>query len=290
MIIVRLLGGLGNQMFQYALGRSLALKNNTELKLDITAFEVYKLHKYSLGEAFGANIKISSKDEINEFRRYRTRTGKRWFLRNLLLSDTSKYFREKFSAFDPEVLTLGSDVYLDGYWQSEKYFKKIESVIRTDFSFTLPQGERDKEVFNLINESNSVSIHIRRADYVTDANANKTLGTCSAEYYTKAVDILVQKVTDPHFFVFSDDHEWVRKHITINYPAVYVDHNSADTNFQDMRLMASCKHNIIANSSFSWWGAWLNGNQNKIVIAPKQWFADASKNDSDLIPSTWTRI
>lgn len=277
-------------MFQYALGRSLSLKNNTELKLDVTAFETYKLHKYSLGEAFGANIKIASEDEINEFRRYRTRTGKRWFLRNLLLSDTSKYVREKLSTFDPKVMTLGSDVYLDGYWQSEKYFKKIESTIRADFSFTLPQGEKDKEVSNLISKSNSVSIHIRRADYVTDANANKTLGTCSIEYYAKAVDLLAQKVTDPHFFVFSDDHEWVKQHITINYPAVYVDHNNADTNFQDMRLMASCKHNIIANSSFSWWGAWLNGNPDKIVIAPKQWFADTSKNDSDLIPSTWTRI
>lgn len=289
MIIVKLIGGLGNQMFQYALGRHLAHLHKTELKLDITNFETYKLHNYSLG-TFNIKKTIASEDEISRFKKNKIRPGKKWFLYNKLFANKSKYFQEKNFSFTPEVLSLGNDLYIDGYWQSEKYFKEIETIIRAEFSFILPQGEKDKEIYKLITESDSISIHIRRADYVTSANTNKTHGSCPVEYYIGAVGLLAQKMTNPHFFIFSDDYEWVRQNIKIDHPTVYVNHNNADTNYQDLRLMASCKHNIIANSTFSWWGAWLNKNPNKIVVAPKKWFADASKNDSDLIPSTWIRM
>lgn len=289
MIIVKIIGGLGNQLFQYALGRHLALLNQTELKLDITAFESYKLHKYSL-DAFNIKKNIASKDEIDRFKKYKPKSERMRFLYNMLFADSSKYFQEEGFNFNPEVLKIGGDAYIDGYWQTEKYFKDIESTIRADFSFVLPQSKKDMKILAQIHEYNSVSIHIRRADYVTDAKANKAHGTCPTEYYNKAVDIIAMKVTNPHFFVFSDDHDWVKKNIKINYPTVYVDHNNSDTNYQDLRLMASCKHNIIANSSFSWWGAWLNENPNKIVITPQRWFADTNRDNSDLIPSTWTRI
>lgn len=276
-------------MFQYALGRAMSLKNNTELKLDISGFESYKLHKYSL-DAFNIKKNIASKEEIDRFKKYKPKSERMWFLYNMLFADSSKYFQEAGFNFNPEVLKIGGDAYIDGYWQTEKYFKNIESTIRADFSFVLPQSKKDVEILARIHECNSVSIHIRRADYVTDANANKAHGTCPIEYYNKAASIIAGKVADPHFFVFSDDHGWAKENIKINYPTVYVNHNNSDTNYQDLRLMASCKHNIIANSSFSWWGAWLNENPNKIVITPQRWFADTNRDTSDLIPSTWTRI
>lgn len=289
MIIVKLIGGLGNQMFQYALGRHLSQKNNTKLKMDITGFESYKLHKYSL-DTFNIKKNVATKSEIGRFKKSKPKSGRKWFLYNKLFADSSKYFQEKGFNFDLDVMKLGSDVYLDGYWQSEKYFKEIESAIRADFSFILPQGEKDKKVSELINKCASISIHIRRADYATDANTNKTHGTCPINYYDKAIKVVAEKVNNPHFFVFSDDHEWVKQNMKIDYPTVHIDHNNTDTNYQDLRLMASCEHNIIANSTFSWWGAWLNKNPNKIVVAPKKWFANTNKNDSDLIPSTWIRI
>ncbi len=289
MIIVRLIGGLGNQMFQYACGRSLSQKNNAELKLDVTGFDSYKLHRYSL-DAFNIKKEVASEKEIERFKNYKIRSGRRWFLYNKLIADGSKYFQEKGFDFDPDVLELQGDAYLDGYWQSAKYFKEIGSTIRSDFSFVLPQGEKDKEISALINACTAVSIHIRRADYVTNTTTNKTHGTCSIEYYNQAIELLAEKVSSPCFFVFSDDHEWVKQNLKSTYPMVYVEHNGADTNYQDLRLMTSCKHNIIANSSFSWWGAWLNANPNKIVIAPKKWFANAIRNEDDIIPSTWSRL
>lgn len=289
MIIVKLIGGLGNQMFQYALGRSLSLKNNTELKLDITGFESYKLHKYSL-DAFNIKKNVALKSEISRFKKYKPKPGRRWFLYNKFFADNSKYFQENGFNFNPDAMKLNDNVYLDGHWQSEKYFKEIESMIRADFSFILTQGEKDIEISKLINECVAISVHIRRSDYVTNATTNKTHGSCPIEYYEKAIEILAVKVNNPHFFVFSDDPEWAKHNIKNKYPTVYVDHNNADANYQDMRLMASCKHNIIANSSFSWWGAWLNENPDKIIIAPQKWFAGASKNDSDLIPPTWTKL
>lgn len=257
--------------------------------MDITGFESYKLHKYSLG-TFAIKEDIASRDEIDCFKKYRAKHGKMWALYNRLFADNSKYFQEKSFAFDPKVLKLRDDVYLDGYWQTDKYFKDIEPLIHSEFSFVLPQGEKDKGISKLITACTAVSLHVRRADYVTNISANKVHGTCGLDYYDRAMKLITEKVDDPHFFVFSDDPEWAKQNLRNAYPTVYVDHNGADTNYQDLRLMASCKHHIIANSSFSWWGAWLNEDPNKIVIAPKQWFSDVQKNTNDLIPPTWIRL
>ncbi len=289
MIIVKLIGGLGNQMFQYAVGRHLALKTNTELKIDISGFKQYKLHKFSL-DTFNIEKNIASKKEVSTFKKYQRKSGKVWFLYNRLIADKTKYFQERQFNFDPEVLSLKDPVYLDGYWQTKKYFEDIEPVIRKDFSFILPQGDKDKAISELINNTDSVSVHIRRADYVTDKNSNESHGTCHIEYYEKAINIILEKVSNPHFFIFSDDHKWVKENIKIKHPTVYVDHNNADTNYQDLHLMSICKNNIVANSSFSWWGAWLNSNPNKIVIAPQRWFLNQKMNTCDLIPDSWIKI
>jgi hypothetical protein len=260
MIIVRLIGGLGNQLFQYAVGRDLALKHGVPLKLDISGFETYKLHKYSLGSYTLAATIASSEDRalfVNE-------NGE-------VLTDLEKlnrtFIQEISPVFNPRVLEAGRDTYLAGYWNSEKYFIDIRKTILSDLTVdTPPEGENAK-ILEKINASNSVSLHVRRGDYVN----NRVFGVCGLDYYKKAIDHIAKKVNSPTFFVFSDDYEWVKDNLKIDYPAVYVHHNNADKNYEDLRLMSACKHNIIANSTFSWWGAWLNQNEDKVVIAPKKW-------------------
>ena len=192
--------------------------------------------------------------------------------------------------FDPTIMSIGDTVYLDGYWQNEKYFKKIEDVIRKEFVARDVMGDEDKAVAQSITNAKSISVHIRRSDYVTNPKTNAVHGTCGIDYYLHATKLIATKIPNPHFFVFSDDHEWVKNNITFAHPTTYVAHNGADKNYQDLRLMSMCRHNIIANSSFSWWSAWLNTNPKKIVIAPQRWINDPTRDTSDLIPKTWIRI
>jgi len=289
MVIVKLIGGLGNQLFQYAAGKHLAHINHTELKLDITGFEEYKLHAYSLNH-FNIKEDLATKEEVMQFKKYQSRNGRLWFLYNHFIADSTKYALERQFNFDQRILELKPPVYLDGYWQTERYFKDIEQIIRADFTIKEPLSGKNKEVADLIENTSAVSLHIRRADYVTNATANASHGTCDIDYYKKATTIISEKVNAPHFFVFSDDMPWAKDNIILNFPTTYVDHNDASTNYEDLRLMSLCKHNIVANSSFSWWGAWLNQNPQKIVIAPKQWFKTQKMDTRDIAPSTWIRI
>ena len=141
----------------------------------------------------------------------------------------------------------------------------------------------------MIADSNSVSIHIRRGDYVADPTMYTSHGTCDIDYYNRCVESLTEKVKDTSFFVFSDDPQWSRDSLKLQYPAIFVDHNDMEHGYEDMRLMSQCKHNIIANSSFSWWGAWLNNNENKIVLAPEKWFAKKTYIINDMIPVQWVK-
>lgn len=292
MIIVKLVGGLGNQMFQYAFGRNLARIKQAELKLDITGFETYKLHTYGLSHL---NIKesIATSIEIYRLTKYAPRKGKVWRLRNYLFADTSIYIKEKRNMefrFDPTVVSIGDTAYLDGYWQNEKYFKDTEEIIRKEFVVKGIMGDKDKVAAQSITHTNSVGVHIRRGDYITNAKVNAIHGACDINYYLRAAEIIAAKTPNPYFFVFSDDHKWVKKNIAFACPATYVAHNGADKNYQDLRLMSMCRHNIIANSTFSWWGARLNANPDKIVVAPKRWQNDPTRDASDLIPKTWIKI
>jgi hypothetical protein len=292
MIIVRLIGGLGNQLFQYAIGRNLSIKTGMELKLDISGFEAYKLHAYSLGH-FNIQEKIATKDEIAKLSRYAAHKGKIWWLRNYLFADPTIYIKEKRDLefqYDPTIMDAHGAVYLDGYWQNEKYFKDIEKILRQEFSVEEALAGQDKVIAESMAGTNAVSVHIRRGDYVTSAKTNAVHGTCDPDYYRRAAKLIAEKSPHPHFFVFSDDHEWVKNNIIFDNPTTYVAHNDASRNYQDLRLMSLCRHNIIANSSFSWWGAWLNANPGKIVIAPKQWVADQTRDAGDLIPQTWIKI
>ena len=256
MIIVKLRGGLGNQMFQYAAGRALALRHQTNLKLDRSIYS-QKLLRWLKGDTlrhyaldvFNLQVEFTVRRQMNR-----------------------------------------GDVYLDDYWQSEDYFKDIEKIIHQDFTFKKSPEGLNKKLAKQIAQTASVSIHIRRGDYVTSRRTNRFHGTCSPDYYHRCVELIEDKISNPHFFIFGDDIKWAKENLEINHPIIFVEHNYGSENyFEDMRLMSLCRHNIIANSSFSWWGAWLNENSNKMVLAPQKWFK-AKINDRGIVPQSWTRV
>jgi len=271
MIIIKLIGGLGNQMFQYAAGRRAAHINKTELKLDISWFQNpegaikrdYLLNIFNIQESF------ANKEEINKLK-----GGNQGLWQRLC----KKFFKIK------------DNVYLEGYWQSEKYFKDIENIIRKEFTFKAAPDNVNQKMLDRITSCDSISIHIRRGDYVVDGKTNRFHGVCDLDYYFKAVGLVAKQVKAPHFFVFSDDPTWVKQNLHLEFPCVYVDQNFGKKDYEDLRLMLSCQHNIIANSSFSWWAAWLNANPDKIIIAPKKWFAGKSIDTDDLVPASWIRL
>ena len=267
MIVVRLIGGLGNQFYQYAAGRRLAHKLDTELKLDISGFETYKLHKYALSP-FNICENFATPDEIASL----------------------KYVRENSFHFDPDILNLDDNVYLDGYWQTEKYFADIANIIRYEFSVRSPLAGMNLQLAQQIDSCQAVSLHIRRGDYVSNPVTNQVHGTCDVDYYRKCVEQLTWTVKNPHLFIFSDEPQWAVENLKLPYPTTVIDHNGPEKNYEDMRLMSQCSHHIIANSSFSWWAAWLNPRKEKKVFAPQQWFRSNEKNTKDLIPKEWSRV
>lgn len=303
------MGGLGNQMFQYALGRNIALIKNTTLKLDITWFNhfnetttprYYNLPKFNIVE------NLASDKEIKKKIKYRIKMGRRHFLHNHLIANKLIYIKEKRFNFDKNILNTSDDVYLTGYWQSEKYFssqdkqlfnkKKIKDIIRKEFTLKNKLSNHYKKHIQKIKAvgKNSVSIHIRRGDYTLDTIKNN-VGLCPINYYNKALKKISQSIQNPVFFIFTDDVNWAKNNLKLKYPMNFVSYDKINNghknkDYEELILMSKCKHNIIANSSFSWWGAWLNNNSNKIVIAPKRWFRNKSLNTKDLIPNTWIKI
>lgn len=267
MIIVRLRGGLGNQCFQYAVGRHLAEIHHSEFKIDISGYENYKPHKYCLNH-FNITAKYATADDVAGLRQV----------------------KEKHFHFDPEVLLLFDGICFEGYCQSEKYFVGISDIIHQELSVKYPLSGKNKEMAEQILSSAAVGVHIRRADYMPNTYAEQLFEPCSLDYYMSAVKHIAEAARDPHFFIFTDDKTWARENFRLPYPVTLVNHNGPDKNYEDMRLMSLCKHNIIANSSFSWWGAWLNKNPGKIVFAPKKWFTDKARSSpKDIIPEAWLR-
>jgi hypothetical protein len=292
MVIVRLIGGLGNQMFQYAAGRGISHRNQSGLKLDISNYEDDPLRSYGLTH-FSIFSEFATVDEIASFRGpFSKKIAARIFrsvpkLRNL----TSKsVVIERHFDFDPYVLELRGEIYLSGYWNSERYFKDIESIIRTDFVVNSPPDSVGLGIAEQILGTESVSIHVRRGDYVSNAIVNQYHFVLPLEYYYESIRKLNSMVKTPFFFVFSDDPEWTRENLQLNYPIVYVSSMFEGNDAEELRLMSLCKHHIIANSTFSWWGAWLSSNPDKIVIAPRKWFNIPDRDTKDVIPASWIRI
>lgn len=296
--IVKLNGGLGNQMFQYAFACALAKKFDIGVTLDDSWFEDVKQHKNVtirdfILHAFNLDYEIATKEDLAQVLPYKHRTKLQKFLWRFLKikkykPDTNYFIGKNAFSFDRNLFTSDDYFYYEGYFQNEKYFKHLRENFLSGFTLNTPLDEENQSVLNQIFKTNSVSIHIRRGDYITNPDVYKIQGACCpGDYYKKAIKYIVKHVENPHFFVFSDDIQWVKENFKIDYPMTIVDFNQNKSWF-DLNLMRNCKHNIIANSSFSWWGAWLNKNPNKIVVTPKKWVL--MKQRCSLILKEWVRL
>lgn len=292
MIISQILGGLGNQMFQYAAGRALSLALGCPLLLDLRDFERYSLHNgFEIDQIFYAPVQAVTEADVSRVLSWRSSNLIRKLLRRVrspLLHGPHLVIEPHFNYWSG-LREVDAPSYLMGYWQSEKYFNGFVQSIRSDFSFKATLDGENLETSVRMQGCDSVSLHVRRGDYVTHAPTARILNVCSIDYYNKAITRIAEQIPSPYFFVFSDDQQWVHNNLKIPFPAEYIDRNRGMQSYIDMQLMSLCKHQIIANSSFSWWGAWLNQNPGKIVIAPRNWFCNGM-NDDDLVPQHWTRL
>lgn len=285
-MIVKFNGGLGNQMFQLAFARALESVTGIKTFMDMQYFTKNYARPYEL-DIF--DIKVNKIEGLWE----NFKMGILWKLRKV--AKGKKLFglsivEEPCFEFAPTLLETAPDTYIHGFFQSEKYFKSIEKELHADFQFKTPPDERNQKLIEKIGERNSVSLHIRRGDYVQKKRYKNLYAACSLDYYQRAVEYIAQKVKNPSLFIFSDDMDWVKSNLNLPYESILVTHNTGDKSWEDLRLMSLCKHNVIANSSFSWWGAWLNNNPKKIVIAPQKWFNDEGINQTDVIPKTWIKL
>ncbi|MBA6224525.1 alpha-1,2-fucosyltransferase [Colwellia sp. MB02u-18] len=287
MKIVNIIGGVGNQLFQYAFYYSLKTKFNEVIKLDILRFDSYELHNgYELEKVFSINENYCTLQEKNYissgdaglFRKIQRKLG---------LSNNHELIEQKNEEykFIPRLLgNVHEATYYRGYWQSYKYFEHLESEIKSKLIFPPITEKKNLLLINTMENLNSVSIHIRRGDYI---NHPEFGGICGIKYYRSAIEKIENNIISPFYVIFSNDIEWCKENLKLTN-AVYVDWNENEKSFRDLQLMSLCKHNIIANSSFSWWGAWLNNNSNKVVITPEQWMK--SKVCNDLIPDDWLKV
>jgi len=293
MIVIKILGGLGNQMFQYAAGRALSLRKKVPLVLDTSAFSTYSLHQgFELLKIFNCNAPEVDQAAITKLLGWKAHP----FIYRMVCKKREPFLRlkPKLLAIEPHfeywpgIKELPDSCYLSGYWQSERYFADYAQTIREDFQFKEIPNSKNKEIVNRISSVNAVSLHVRRGDYISNSSIHPV---CSLAFYAKAINYMVERVDNPMFFIFSDDISWAKENLDIKFPVEYIDFNHEKYSYNDMRLMSLCKHHIIANSSFSWWGAWLNESNNKIVVAPKSWFsAESGINDIDLVPKDWVRL
>lgn len=292
MIIVRLMGGLGNQMFQYAAGRRLANHHQTKLYADLSWFETvtevdskrsYELGCFSLKADFISPQRFALVLDDTENLKTQIYT----YTKGLIKPRVRRYL-EQGHGYNKVFLKLPNNTFLEGFWQSEKYFLDIRDLLLRDFSFKSGPMDKNRQALEDIRSSNAVSIHVRRGDYVNNKLTKAFHGVLGLGYYKKAVARLVRDIDKPRFFIFSDDPDWCRQNLKLGFPSTYISGNKAG--FEDLRLMINCQHHIIANSSFSWWGAWLSENPGKIVIGPKDWFREKSLDTSDVLPKTWIKL
>ena len=288
MIVVKIIGGLGNQLFQYSYAKSLQQKGY-KVKIDISAFKSYKLHGGYFLDGYLIDIEEATVRDLSLYRAPNIITK----LKRKIGHENINFIEEDVFFFSENLLLPKDDSYIEGYFQSEKYFLEIREVILSQISLKNSLSTYNAGIQKEISMCKiSCSIHMRRGDYLTNSVANKVHGVLDIEYYKESIELLENKFSDNiWYFIFSDDMEWVVDNLHIKN-STFVDSDQDSCPNEDIFLMSLCDHNIIANSSFSWWGAWLNNNGKKVVISPKQWFMDKKMNDNtfDLIPSIWIRV
>lgn len=295
MIIVKLQGGLGNQLFQYATARALAQWHGSSVTFDLSSLQKTSSALSHTSRAFelaAFGIQPVQPPLLDRLALGMQRIPYRNQVKKLVRGwrDITEYQESDTMAYEPFLTEkTTANTYLVGYFQSERYFKTIENTVRQELNFVhqIPKSETE-----LSNIQNKVSLHIRRGDYVTNPQANQLHGLCSLEYYHRAAAYLASRLGSAHFVIFSDDQAWVRENLLLPYPVTFVEGNQGWNSYKDMQLMSQCHHHIIANSSFSWWGAWLNPSPDKIVIAPDRWLAQEEKasESADRTPVGWLRM
>jgi hypothetical protein len=306
MIIVELMGGLGNQMFEYAAARCLAERWGHPLKMDTATlldrsnptegfvFRDYDLGIWNIQESFATPEEVfaltnrSRSDAPLSFAQRLSRKA------NHLLKSSAienRVYKEPHFHYDRDFYTKTAPLYLQGYWQSEDYFKPIAHIIRQEFTFKNPLSSHCEGLAAQIENTESICLNVRRGDFVSSPKTNQLLGFVGINYLEKGVDLIADKLDNPHVYIFSDEPEWCKENLKLPYPTTLVSHEYAGEKFRDyLDLMIRCKYFVIPNSSFAWWAAWLAPHKQKIVVAPKRWFADKTMSSFSLIPPSWVQV
>jgi hypothetical protein len=287
MIVMRLAGGLGNQMFQYAAGRAVALRTGLPLVLDRRFYDRPREHGYALGAFALADTPVDAA-RLPPLPRARPLA----WLAGRLTGRALRRVHERGPGYDPAIAAIDGPAWLEGYFQSERYFAAHAPTIRAELApARAPDPENARWLAEIISEPRAVSLHVRRGDYVSNPRFAARHGSCTPDYYARALDHVAARMgAEPVLYAFSDDPDWVRANLRLPAQMRVVGHNDAARNVEDLRLMSACRHHIIANSSFSWWGAWLNPRPDRIVAAPARWFADPAHANPDIWAEGWTRI
>lgn len=284
MVIIKISGGLGNQMFQYALYRKMVCLGK-DAKLDLSFYQNDRYGRELKLNIFEITYKEASEKECRKLGEC-TYTAFDKLRRKITGYKRSYYLEDLDKGFQPEIFDK-ENIYLDGYWQCEKYFADIRELLLKEFQFPQKISSYSCKILEEIEKCPAVSIHVRRGDYLTEENKKIYGNICTREYYKNSIDWFRKHIRTPYFFLFSDDIEWTKKNIW--EPGMKIVEKAKDKkDYEDMFLMSKCKHHIIANSSFSWWGAWLNAYENKLVIAPGKWFQNHQA--SDAICKDWIRM
>lgn len=277
MITIHVSGGLGNQLFQYAAGRALSIKNDERLLIDRRVYisreneRTFELENYTINA-------IITPSAFFDHLKYK-----------LITTKTKSIFSEKSVRYDLKLAAQPRGAYLLGHWQSEKYFRKFSSIIKKDLTYKYKLNPYYQFLLKKINNSNSVFLHVRRGDYISNSTYNQVHGICSNDYYTNGLKLIEKIVKNPHIFIFSDDIKWAKSNLHTNLQTTFVNPKQENA-CHELEIMRACKHSIIANSSFSWWGAWLDEYGGKIIIAPNKWFNSSTHDATDIVPDRWVKI
>ena len=287
-MIIRVTGGLGHQMFQYAFKKELNyLYPNYNIFLDTSYYDSRKIHQgYELKKVFGIEDKIQKGLAEHDFL-YKVQKKMANCAGTNLLTSKNIIMELKIGYYPKAMRNREEKTYYDGYWQSEKYFTNVSDSMRQEFEFSPFTEEKNIDLLKILQSEECVSIHVRRGDYLS---ASQYVQLSNTSYYQDALQVMQQHNSNLQFIILSDDVEWCARYLSCGPNAIYVTWNKGEKSYRDMQIMSLCQHNIIANSSFSWWGAWLNKNPNKMVIAPKSFFKGVSAVEQKIVPDEWLTI
>ena len=293
MIVVKLMGGLGNQLFQFAAAKNLAIKNKVQLAVDVSEYSDKQVKENYTQRSF--DLALFNIDAVvlkpgafdfffdvpkNELDKLWNKLKKRW--------SGYTFYWDYNLVFQPHFFDNKDNTYLDGYFQSEKYFKEIRTLLLKEFTSNISV---DRYLIDQIQRGESVAIHFRRGDYEKSSQTTRNHGTCSIDYYKKAIEKAGLLINKPEFFIFSDNIPWVKEQLSdLPFTFYFVEHKGERAHIYDFEVMRRCKHQIIANSTFSWWAAWLNENKDKMVIAPEKWMNDTAVDTKDITPDSWIKL